>query len=353
MKFPKLYHLDSKNNIREWSIWTEGADIVTSHGIKDGTAQIARKTAKPKNIGKSNATTAEEQAISEAQSMHKKKLEQKYTEDPSGIKVLLRPMLAHKTDLEDIQYPIFIQPKLDGIRCLIYWDNDDIVLESREGKKFDIPHIKESVSKSLPKDMILDGELYKHGVLFETLVSWVKKPKIKERTQLEFHYYDCIIRTDTNLNQQDRLMRLDDISGDNLISVQWFEAEDREFLDRYTEMYLQKGYEGIILRNPKGIYKVAKRSRDLLKYKNFVDDEFEIIGYKDGEGKERGAVIWICKTKDGKEFDVRPTGTYESRQELFKNGDTYIGKLLTVKYQNLTDDGKPRFCVGKTIRDYE
>jgi len=102
-----------------------------------------------------------------------------------------------------------------------------------------------------------------------------------------------------------------------------------------------------------GMYNVGNRSADLLKMKEFQDDEFEITGFYEGEGGEKGLVLWKCKTKDDKEFGCRPQGTHEDRRELFKHGADYVGKMLTVRYQELTKDGIPRFPIGIAVRDYE
>jgi DNA ligase-1 len=116
--------------------------------------------------------------------------------------------------------------------------------------------------------------------------------------------------------------------------------------------YVAEGYEGIMLRNKAGLYKNS-RSADLQKYKCFESEEFEIINYKQGEGQEGGCVIWVCKTSEGKTFNCRPRGTREDRIELFKNGDKYVGKKLTVRFQELTYYKVPRLPVGITFRDYE
>ena len=108
-----------------------------------------------------------------------------------------------------------------------------------------------------------------------------------------------------------------------------------------------------MVRNQNSIYKYKHRSYDLQKVKRFIDNEFEIIGGKDGEGRESGLVIYRCTTSGGLEFDVRPKGTHKERAKIFKDLDSYVGKLLTVKYQELTDDGRPRFPVGIAVRDYE
>jgi DNA ligase-1 len=114
--------------------------------------------------------------------------------------------------------------------------------------------------------------------------------------------------------------------------------------------YVAEGFEGIMLRNKTGLYKNS-RSADLQKYKEFFDDEYEVVNYKEGEGLEEGCVLWVCKTPEGKLFSCRPRGTREDRVELFKNGDKYIGKKLTVRFQEKTTDGLPRFPVGITFRE--
>jgi DNA ligase-1 len=107
-----------------------------------------------------------------------------------------------------------------------------------------------------------------------------------------------------------------------------------------------------MLRAPSGDYKHS-RSADLLKYKEFFDAEYEVVGFKEGEGQEKGCVLWMCRTEEGRTFHCRPRGTRESRMELFQNGGDYVGKKLTVRYQEETDEGLPRFPVGIAFRDYE
>ena len=131
------------------------------------------------------------------------------------------------------------------------------------------------------------------------------------------------------------------------------ECQSDEEIKTFHKKYIKLGYEGVIIRNKNGLYKEKNRSNDLLKYKEFVDDEFEIVDYKCGTGQDANAVIWICKTKDEKIFNARPEGTLEERRKFYRYGKQYIGKLLTVRYQNLSKDGIPRFPVGVTIRDYE
>ena len=100
-----------------------------------------------------------------------------------------------------------------------------------------------------------------------------------------------------------------------------------------------------------GIYEVNKRSKYLQKFKEFLEEEFKIVGFHEGSSDEKGSVVWNCVTKDNQEFSVRPKGTFESRKKLFDEGDKYIGKQLTVIFQEYSTEGIPRFPVGKAIRD--
>jgi DNA ligase-1 len=115
---------------------------------------------------------------------------------------------------------------------------------------------------------------------------------------------------------------------------------------------LADGYEGVMIRDPKSVYQ-GRRSYFLQKYKKFDDEEFEVVGFEEGQGNDIGTVIWVCKTTTGKTFSVRPKGTREDKKKLFQNAKDYIGEMLTVKFQDYTVAGIPRFPVGITFRDYE
>ncbi len=118
-------------------------------------------------------------------------------------------------------------------------------------------------------------------------------------------------------------------------------------------MFVEDGYEGMIVLNKNRAYKYKHRSYDLQKVKRFVDSEYRIVGGEDGSGREAGLIVFRCVTSDGLEFSVRPRGSHEERAKIYKNLENYIDKYLTVRYQELTDDGRPRFPVGIAVRDYE
>ena len=127
---------------------------------------------------------------------------------------------------------------------------------------------------------------------------------------------------------------------------------ETEIIEKLQE-FLANGDEGIMIRNRDSPYEIDKRSYNLQKYKKFIDSEYKIVGANQGKGNDKGTVIWICETANGKRFKVRPKGTRADRKDKYKNREDYYGKLLTVKYQELTNDGVPRFPVGIVIRDYE
>jgi DNA ligase-1 len=116
----------------------------------------------------------------------------------------------------------------------------------------------------------------------------------------------------------------------------------------------EEGHEGTIYRVPGGLYVPRARSKDLLKRKDFMTEEYRIVDYTEADGRDIGTVIWVVETSvGGGRFSVRPRGSIEQRREWFRNGGDFIGKMLSVRFQNLSEAGVPRFPVGLSIRDYE
>jgi len=179
----------------------------------------------------------------------------------------------------------------------------------------------------------------------------LKKGDEEKQLQIKFHVYD-IIDSIPYEQRYANLQMLFKKSFKHIVFVKTDLCHSEEKMKELHAQYVAEGYEGIMLRNKLGLYKNA-RSVDLQKYKEFFDDEYEVVNYKEGEGQEAGCVLWVCKTAEGKIFNCRPRGTREDRAELYINGSNYIGKKLTVRFQELTDDKVPRFPVGISFRDYE
>jgi DNA ligase-1 len=266
------------------------------------------------------------------------------------------PMLAHEYHKrgKGFPFPCFTQPKLDGTRCVGIPGRG---LFSRLRKT--IPHMEHIIAElnRLPAHLILDGELYTNELTFQEIVGLVKRETLKDgdlekQQKIKYHVYD-LIQGDSYEQRHRGLQALfASHSFQHLVLVSTFHCGSEEEMKEQHARFVADGYEGIMLRNPAGVYKNV-RSVDLLKYKEFFDDEYEVVGFKEGEGAEKGCVLWTCKTEKGATFHCRPRGTREDRTELFQKGASYIGKKLTVRFQELTDDGIPRFPVGIAFRDYE
>ena len=359
--FPKLYEQSSTGKVKHWQIFVSNeATIKVEFGTDNSKVRISeKKLTIGKNIGRSNQTTPYEQALLEAESTWKHKLDEGYVEDLKNIKdEVLLPMLAHRFQKRkhDIVYPAYVQPKLDGVRCLAKKiDAKTVKYYSRMGKEFTtLEHLTPVLLKIMEVGQVLDGEIYSHDITFQEIIKLVKKLRAESST-LEYHVFDMI---DTKKTNKERALKLVELmfglEDDSPIKYLLTEEinNETEVLEKHKK-YLSQGYEGIIVRNMTGMYKLKGRSKDLQKYKEFYDAEYVIIGGQEGTGTEAGCVVFTCKNIDGQEFAVRPRGSFELRKQWMLEIDSLIGKKLTVRYQEKTDDGIPRFPVGISIRNYE
>lgn len=371
-KFPTLYKKNAQGVIEQWTIQVvkhgiQSFEVAVHFGEYDGKQQTKSYHVRGgKNIGRSNETTASTQAVLEAEAKWKKKLKagyvDKYKDAVAGklddiISGGIIPMLAHKFDdyLDKIKYPVFIQPKLDGERCIAMKINGKVTLWTRTRKPItSCPHIIEQVEQILSPyscDLFLDGELYVHGVdNFEKIMSAVRKQSPTEESKLiQYHVYDCEIMDDLASPFQLRKEFLENLA-DYFSHVKFVEADmchNYKVVQENHDYYVNKGYEGIMVRNPNGVYE-NKRSKNLLKLKNFLDDEFDIVDVKAGKDS---TVIFVCRI--GKEyFEATMSGNKKDNQKYLYDSKLWEGKKLTVKYQCLTGANKvPRFPVGVRIRE--
>lgn len=341
-------------------IWSEDDKIHTDYGLINGKRQQSVKVAEPKNVGKSNETSADMQAMREAQAMWVYKSERKYrgTIADAEKDVLKIPMLAHKFEgskKKKLKYPVMVQPKLDGLRCVAERSvMGNIFLLSRSTKEYNCSHISEELKEIIKHGTTLDGELYIHGTPLQTITSLVKRPRDETRS-INYCVYDVPIFNGVSGTWESRHKNLMDLAKEhparNYVKfVRGIKCDDEEQVIAAERMFVAKGYEGAIVRSMDGEYIWGYRSADLLKVKTFQTEEFPVIGFTDGVGKCVGAVIWKCRTEDEKEFDVVPMGTMEQRKIWYKNGSDYVGKPLTVKFFNYTPDGIPFHPNGVAFR---
>ena len=277
---------------------------------------------------------------------------------------MIKPMLAHKYDDSRVDWsqPVYIQPKLDGVRCVFTKDG----AFSRTGKQFkNVAHIELallSLFKHSP-DVILDGELYNHKLKhdFEKIISLVRKQKptaddrLDAQHLVQFHVYDYISAPVYD-SYKTRMQ--------NLVTSDIYDAQIKyvpaKLVDSYNyardihATFLSDGYEGSIIRLD-GLYKHG-RSYDLMKFKDFSDTEATIIGYELGKGKRTGTLgKFIMLDDEGVKFGCPPGRgyTYKDLASMLKNIDSYIGKRATFTYFQRTQAGSYRHPLYKCIRNYE
>ena len=276
---------------------------------------------------------------------------------------MIKPMLAHKVNENKIDFSekVFIQPKLDGVRCIFTKDG----AYSRTGKQFhNLRHIElrlERFFKAQP-NAVLDGELYNHALRddFEQIISLVRKQKPTDEDRrnaqhlIQYHVYDTIAE---GPNYNDRLNWLKSqrkLFNNVIVPVETLHVYSYEDAAETHKLFLKQGYEGSILRL-NGPYE-QKRSYNLQKFKDFSDTEATIIGYEAGKGKFTGLIgKFLMVDDDGNEFGC-PIGkgyNYDDRRFILNNIHDYIGKVATFTYFERTKAGSYRHPLYKTLRNYE
>ena len=291
---------------------------------------------------------------------------------------MIKPMLAHKFDDSRVDWsqPVYIQPKLDGVRCLIKRVSDfpgqeslasfSVKAYSRTGKEFkNVRHITNALKGFFlhSPDVVLDGELYNHKLKndFEKIISLVRKQKPTDTDRrdaqhlVQFHCYDYISAPvyDSYKTRMHNLVT-SNIYDAQIKYVHADRVHSYEAARDFHAAYLSEGYEGSIIRLD-GLYKHG-RSYDLMKFKDFSDTEATIIGYELGKGKRTGTLgKFIMLDDEGVKFGCPPGKgyTYKDLANMLVNVNDYIGKRATFTYFQRTQAGSYRHPLFKCIRNYE
>lgn len=377
-----LYGLDKKGGFKVWTITTsEAGELTISHGKEGGKMTVKNEIIKEGKQGRNLA----EQAVFEAQARIKKQLDKNYRENKDDLQEIdILAMLAadYRKQGHRIEYPCYGSVKYDGVRALAKKRDGVVTIESRTSQVYDLPHLQAILTIHMQDGDIWDGEIYKHGYELQDIVSAVKRTdpqkeidKAKRayakddseeneaavieailvselRDKLEFHIFDVV----SDKTFKERVEDLDTLCGIPVVSplIQitqylWI-ADEWDMKAKHKEAVAQ-GYEGIMLRNFKGLYESGKRSADLQKYKEFLDSEFlilDIIPDKQGNG------IFIVQNDLNEEAFQVVMGDLQSRAKALVEKDSFIDKLLTVKYQTRYKGTLlPQFPTGVAIRDYE
>jgi DNA ligase-1 len=363
MKLQTLYKRATNGKISQWTIEMVPIEAAyrTIAGYTDGVKTTSEWTyVKGKNIGRANETTNDAQCLKEAQAIWQKKVDSGYfaTVDEVDGDSFFKPMLAKDWNVykDEVKYPIYTQPKLDGIRCIIREDG----MWTRNGKPIDsAPHIFESLAPIFADqpDLIFDGELYadKFANDFNKICSLVKKTKptkmdLEESANaIEYHIYDLPSHKGSFTERYVELMTIE--LPKCCVIVETNQVDNENDVLGFYQDYVNEGYEGQILRLDAKYEN--KRSKSLLKHKSFMDEEFVIVDVCEGEGNKAGMVGYMVFETNGVQFKSNVKANWDESKEMWKNRKSLIGKQATIKFFNYTPDGIPRFPYVIAVRDYE
>lgn len=374
MSFPTLYGKDSKGELKVWSILVSDNKITVNFGKLGGKIQSKDTFCEPKNVGKANETTAHQQAMLEAEAKVVKQKKKGYfeTKEEALNFVEFSPMKAHNfNDYSDrIEYPCFIQPKLNGVRCLV---NSDLEAISKSGEPYKLPkHIVEDLNKiaflfeeefgDKFKITALDGEIYTKTVgelSLQRIISAFRKGN--EYTQkLVYNIYDCVVvdKDNNSVNQFERttaIMALKDLL-ENKLNVENIIITPTEVIvtsaqgNAIYDSYVAFGYEGGIYRNYKGMYEFGKRSYNLIKRKPRFDLEARVV---DIETDKNNQGVLTCELENGVRFKclMLVNADKDINYRLYDNAKNLINSFITVEYEEFSDSGVPTKPVGIRLRE--
>jgi len=397
--YPSLYKKTATGAVQQCDIRVQLMDgvptVVTRFGLVGGKFQEATNPIKSgKNVGRANATTPWEQALSEAQSKWERKVNREhYGQDSAGTesseKRALAPMLAQdfykavvdkKTGIRSIKKPIvnwtdgmFIQPKSDGRRCMSHLYTDRIEQYSRSGELIqtmshiteELRHMQEFFTKkgliSSERGILADGELYTTKISFEDIGAAISTEGGHEHAKLiDYHTYDALLLDCPDMPFKERHDLLAEFYSQHTASalrpVETVQVFSEEEMLIHVERWVRMGFEGGMIRS-NSPYDAGERSKSLLKVKNFDENEYEVIDFRPGDkGKAKEHCVFMCRhvgcTGPKDVFDVTAPGTHEQKKRYLVDGAKYIGRKLTVKHFGFTIHDLPRFPVAKAFRDH-
>lgn len=329
-----------------WTIWFSGSIIYYAHAMVEGGAQQVHEEQVELNQSGRNM---QQQIDLQMASRLSKMLDKGYkpTRDEALLWVgtgqlgLPLPMKAHP--VQKVSVPEFskawVQRKYNGHRCMITRDQGSIIAYSIKGKLITtIEHILVPLAETLPEGVVLDGELYVHGKSLQAISSLIKR-KQADSSLLRFHAYDVMNPTGYGLRLQVLRSIVDPVADVQIAVVPTYEITDLSEAYRFTELFRAEGYEGAMLRLDNRPYEGGlKRSTQILKFKKWLDDDYEVVDCKPGKNN---VAIYVLKLPNGKTFDCLAPGSVPEKQAQMSEWPANKGRMLTVRYAELTEEGRP------------
>lgn len=392
----KSKYLDKDKTIPDGTI----AEVWTESGIISDNNEITRSAPTypaPTNIGQINYRDHFKQALVLARGKYLKKIDEGGAPANEYGKKLTKhakyfPMLAKiyedYVQKHKLKWPVFVQPKLDGVRCISYLnmhgkniksaDISNVIMYTRKKKEYPNNKLNDNIRRELlpilvknyvnGESVYLDGELYCHGMKLQDINHYVRKGDIDEPDDIIRYWIYDLFYPSQKIKFEDRATTLVSLSThthnlQHICFVETLQIKNQQELDAQYQTYITDGYEGMMIRPSDGLYATSAkgsaglRSKNLLKRKEVFTDEYEVVDWTQGTaGKEIGAIIWVCQTPKGIRFNVTPNMSYPERYEIYKEckksfTDTYANRMLTVEFRGKSTDDVPQHAKGIDFRD--
>lgn len=382
--WPTMYGESVNSQLRYWTIGFDGVYIYTISGMIGGNVPTARQHAAVEI--KSQQTIWRQAIFNIKGEMNKRQREEGYyMMDVHGQKIELTqrqtPLDAKHRHPEfmlaneyvpgmNVHWPLLIQDKLDGIRAMAQIvdnasANASVKLFSRGNKFFQfldhITNILIDLFKLLPIGTCLDGELYRHGWTFNQISGIVKRTvnPHNDTLLLEYHIFDIILPNPNQfINYIDRMQLVSQvlakIDNQSVVKLVKFDTvNNQDEILYYHANAKAKGYEGVMLRNPNGYY-IQKRCNDLLKYKQFIEEEVQIVGVDSEVNMGKNLAMFSVVDKRGQRLRVRPMGTWPQRELWYQRPELVIGRkdYTIIHFGNSVEHDVQRIPIGKGFRDH-
>lgn len=352
-----LYGKDSKGNLRLWEVYSQDNQVIVKFGKLGGKIQTKVTLAEPKNQGRANQTTACQQATKEAEAKYVKQLKSGYfpTKEEALDHIEFTPMKAHNYNdyVDRVTYPCYLQPKLNGLRCLINENKEAI---SKSGEPYKYPEDWNNYLNTLPDTLSLDGEVFagyqKQGGMSLQQINSAWKKHNANTPRLKYYIYDIPV-ADTPWAERLKILESLVLSDDSkFVAVEGKWCDTPEEADKYYQECLEQGAEGVVYRNAWGLYEFGYRSYSLIKRKPRQDAEVLVVGsIKD----KNGWGVLSCKLENGVKFEcqMRVDSHETINYRLYENSLTLVWKFIKFEYEDLSDDGTPQKPVGVGLRQLD
>jgi hypothetical protein len=361
-EFPPLFKKDASGKLRVWRLIVNHNKIISISSLVNG-----------KETSSSRSTKDEETAMKKAKSLWKKQVQDKgYLPENGTVDTRIYPVALSSLRKDFDFVGSYVQPKIDGIRCLAQIELGKLVMYSKRKHNFPFFHLlKEELAglfeRKKIEELILDGELYVHQL--ETEDGIVDDPSLRFRLissicnvnrvepspledQIEFHIFDVYIRGQPYSVRKKVIDSLGLFS--RLVNVESIQVTSLEEVINLELDFEEEGYEGVVVRRPEMMYLPGTRSPKAIKMKAFITEECEVVGVN-LKSDDPANFVWRCSFPSSQRvFSVTPFGTKVERKKQFGD-ETLIGKLLTIRYQDEINKEKdaPRFPIALSFRDYE